>query len=245
MIVDNSILLPYLAKIERRRSLSEEARAAFLALPVQTHRYDVYRDIVKEGDRSTRCCLIIDGVASRYKTLKNGSRQINSFHFAGDMVDLHAGLLTVADNGIRTHTPTTVATMDCNDILDLAAKYPEWARAFWFDTLVDSSIFREWTVNVGRRTAVARVAHLLLEFSARLETIGQSDGKTFHLPVTQTDLADAVGLSAVHTNRSIQQLRQSGFIRTHGRNVFIEDYPAMVAEASFDPAYLHPEGPRR
>lgn len=245
MSVDASILLPYLAKIERRRSLSDRARKAFLALPLQMHSYDLYRDIMKEGDRPTRCCLIIDGVVSRYKVLKNGSRQINSFHFAADMVDLHASLLTVADSGIRTHTPTTLVTIDCENILDLAAEYPEWARAFWFDTLIDSSIFREWTVNIGRRTAAARVAHLLLEIAARLEQIGQSDGRSFFLPITQSDLADAVGLSAVHTNRSFQRLRQSGAIRTHGRNIVIEDYPALASEASFDPVYLHPEGPRR
>lgn len=245
MSVDGALLLPYLSKIESRRALSDRARKAFLALPLQQQSYEIYRDILKEGDRPTRCCLIVEGVVSRYKVLKNGSRQINSFHFAGDMVDLHAGLLTIADSSIRTHTPTTIITIDCESILDLAAKYPEWARAFWFDTLVDSSIFREWTLNIGRRTAAARVAHLLLEIAARLEQIGQSDGRTFFLPITQSDLADAVGLSAVHTNRSFQQLRQSGAIRTNGRNVVIEDYPAMAFEASFDPVYLHPEGPRR
>ena len=161
------------------------------------------------------------------------------------MVDLNAGLLTVSDSGIRTHTPTTVVTIGCEDILDLASDYPEWGRAFWFDTLVDASIFREWTVNVGRRTAVARVAHLLLEFNARLEKIGLGDGRAFVLPITQADLADAVRLSAIHTDRSIQRLRRSGAIRTHGRNFVIEDYPALVEEASFGPAYLQPEGPRR
>ncbi len=162
MTVDLSVLLPYLSKVERRRSLSEAASAAFMALPLEQHSYEIYRDILKEGDRPTRACLILKDVASRYSTLKNGTRQINSFHLAGDMVDLNAGLLTVSDSGIRTHTPTTIVTIACEDILDLASDYPEWGRAFWFDTLVDASIFREWTVNVGRRTAVARVAHLLL-----------------------------------------------------------------------------------
>lgn len=245
MTVGRSVLLPYLSKVERRRSLSEAASAAFMALPLEQHSYEIYRDILKEGDRPTRACLILTGVASRYSTLKNGTRQINSFHLAGDMVDLNAGLLTVSDSGIRTHTPTTVVTIGCEDILDLASDYPEWGRAFWFDTLVDASIFREWTVNVGRRTAVARVAHLLLEFNARLEKIGLGDGRAFVLPITQADLADAVGLSAIHTIRSIQRLRRSGAIRTHGRNFVIEDYPALVEEASFDPAYLQPEGPRR
>ncbi|MDZ4306925.1 Crp/Fnr family transcriptional regulator [Allopontixanthobacter sp.] len=245
MSVNASSLLPYVEKIERRRPLSDEARAAFLALPVQLESYGTYQSILNEGERPDRCCLIVEGVVSRYKSLKNGRRQINSFHYAGDMVDLQAAILTVADTGIRTHTPTKAVRIDCEDILDLAEKYPEWARAFWFDTQVDASIFREWTLNVGQRTAVERVAHLLLEISARLESIGQSDGKEFVLPVTQADLADAVGLSAVHTNRSIQQLRHSGALRTHGRKVVIENYPALAKVASFDRTYLHPEGPRR
>ncbi|MGB3379637.1 Crp/Fnr family transcriptional regulator [Allopontixanthobacter sediminis] len=136
-------------------------------------------------------------------------------------------------------------TIACDDILDLAAKYPEWGRAFWFDTLVEASIFREWTVCLGRRNAVARVAHLLLEFSVRFEMTGNGDGKSFILPITQADIADAVGLSAVHTNRSIQHLRQSGEISTDGRTVTIEDYAALEKVALFDPAYLHLGGPRR
>lgn len=245
MSVDNSVLLPYLAKVDRNGSLSDAAREAFLALPLEHHTHGINRDIIKQGDCPTRSCLIVEGVVSRHKTLRNGKRQISSFHFPGDMVDLHASLLTVADSGIRTHTPTTIVTIACKDILGLAAEYPEWGRAFWFDTLVDASVFREWTLNLGQRTAVARVAHLLLEISVRLERIGQSDGRSFVLPVTQADLADAVGLSAVHTNRSIQQLRQSGTIRTQGREVMIEDYQSLVSQALLDPSYLHPEGPRQ
>lgn len=245
MSVDNSVLFPYLTRIEQTRSLSAAAREAFLALPLEQHIYGTYQDFIKEGERPTRSCLIVEGVVSRYKTLRNGRRQISSFHFPGEMVDLHATLLTVADSGMRTHTPTTIVTINCEDILDLAAQYSEWGRAFWFDTLVDASVFREWTLNLGQRTAAARVAHLLLEINARLERIGQSDGRRFVLPITQLDLADAVGLSAVHTNRSIQQLRQSGTIRTQGREVVIEDYASLVAQAGFDPSYLHPEGPRR
>lgn len=234
----------FLKRIEGRRPLSQEARDAFLALEARTDRFDTYRDIVSEGARTTRCCLIAEGCASRYKTLPNGGRQINSFHFPGDMVDLQSGLMVVADHGIRTHSPTTILWYECNDILRLAADFPEWSRALWFDTLVEAAIFREWTVNVGRRSAAERTAHLLLEIAWRLEEIGESDGRTFKMPVTQVDLSDAVGLSPVHTNRTLQKLRESGMIRTYGKTIVIENREAMVRQAAFDDRYLHPEGPR-
>ena len=234
----------YLDKIETRRGLAPIARQMFLALPYQIEEFDIYRDIVSEGGRTDRCCLMITGCVSRYKTLVSGGRQINSFHFAGDMVDLQSSLVVIADHGIRTHSPCTVARIECRHIIELAAEFPEWSRAFWFDTLVDAAIFREWTLNVGRRSAVERVAHLLLEIVHRLVSIGQSDGTKFYMPVTQADLSDAVGLSPVHTNRSLQHLRETGLIRTHGRNFVIEDGKGLWKLAGFDPAYLHPEGPR-
>ncbi len=237
-------LQKYLDKIEERGPLSQSARDAFLALPAHYEEYDIYRQIIEEDEPTRRCCLIVSGCVSRFKTLPNGDRQINSFHFDGDMVDLQSALLLISDHGIRTHSHTATLRIDCNEILRLSMNYPELAHAFWFDTLVDASIFREWMLNVGRRAAVGRVAHLLLEIAYKLKRIGRSDGSRFIMPITQNDLADAVGLSAVHTNRSLQQLRQEGIISSIGRTFVIEDAQAMKRIATFDPAYLHPEGPR-
>lgn len=236
-------MLLYVRKLERGIPLSEEAKVAFMALKTKVFYHETYRDIVSEGEHTKRCCLLSSGFVSRYKTLANGGRQINSFHIPGDMIDLPASLIRVSDHGIRTHTASDVVTFDSDEILELAERYPEWGRAFWFDTLVDSAIFREWTLNIGRRTATARVAHLMLELAWRMAAIGMSDGRTFVLPVTQTDLADAVGLSPVHTNRTLQSLREAGMIRTFSRTVIIEDRERMVQESEFDDAYLHPQGP--
>lgn len=241
---NTNALRRYLAKVEARRALPTAAADAFLALPSQTVDYEIYRDIVKEDEHIHQCCLMVSGCVSRYKTLPSGERQINSFHFDGDMIDLQSALMMVSDHGIRTHSPTTVLRIDCGKILQLAAEYPEWARAFWFDTLVDAAIFREWMLNVGRRVAVARVAHLMLELAYRLSAIGRSDGTRFLLPITQNDLADAVGLSAVHTNRSLQQLREMGMISSIGRTFVIENEAGLKSIASFDPTYLSPKGPR-
>jgi CRP-like cAMP-binding protein len=234
----------YLGKLERRAPLSVAGREAILALPARRKAYSTYQDIVSEGSRPTRCCLVESGLVSRYKTLRNGSRQILSFHIPGDMIDLSAALVVVADHGIRTHSPTIIITVDQRDVLQVAADFPEVGRAFWFDTLVDAAIFREWTVNVGRRNARERTAHLLLEFAYRFKAANMTSGDSFELPVSQADLADALGITSVHLNRTLQWLRRERYIRTHSKTISIENWEEMVQLAGFTSAYLHPEGPR-
>ena len=234
----------YLAKLERRTPLSPAARAAFVALQCREREFPTYRDIVREGERTTHSCIVKSGLVSRYKTLRSGARQIVSFHIAGDMIDLQSLLVVIADHGIRTHVPTVICEYAHADLFRLATEFPELARAFWFDTLIDASIFREWTLNVGRRTSRERVAHLLLEMVFRMKAAGLSDGETMVLPISQADLADAVGISPVHINRSLQSLRAEGLIRTYGKTVVIEKWDEMAEMSDFTPIYMHPEGPR-
>ena len=241
---ESSALAVYLARVDRGSTLPAEARAAFLSLATQRKRFESYREIVRERDRPISCCVVETGLVSRYKTLRNGARQILSFHLPGDMIDLQSALVVIADHGIRTHVPTTVITITHDDILRVAAEHPSLGRALWFDTLVDAAVFREWTVNVGRRNARERTAHLLLEFEARLRVIGCVHDDSFELPISQADLADALGVTAVHLNRTMQALRRERMIRTVSQTVTIENRPAMEALAGFDATYLHPEGPR-
>jgi CRP-like cAMP-binding protein len=183
----------YLAKLESRKPFSPEARAAFEALPGHLRTYEANRDIVAEGERPHVSCFVDSGLVSRYKSLPDGGRQIVAIHIAGDMVDLQSALLIVADHAIRTHTRTNIVQFAHADLLRVAGEYPEIARAFWFDTLVDASIFREWTVNLGRRSARERTAHLLLELAWKLHAAGLMNGDSFELPISQIDLADALG----------------------------------------------------
>jgi CRP-like cAMP-binding protein len=199
---------------------------------------------VREGERTDRRCLILSGLVSRYKTLRSGGTQIVSFHIPGDMVDLQSCLMMIADHGIRCHTQVEVVTFAHSDILNLVEGYPDLGRAFWFDTLVDAAIFRESTLKVGRRSCLERIAHLIMELGCRLKAIGQSDGHQFVLPVTQADIADAMGMSPVHVNRSLQTLRAKKLIQAQGRVMTILDDKALSALAGFDPLYMHPEGPR-
>jgi CRP-like cAMP-binding protein len=131
------------------------------------------------------------------------------------------------------------------DVLIAAAEFPDLGRALWFDTLVDASIFREWVLNVGRRNARDRTAHLLLELAYRLRLIEMVRENSFDLPISQADLADAVGISPVHLNRSLQTLRADGMIRTVGRRMTIERWDDMAEMSDFTSVYMHPEGPRQ
>jgi CRP-like cAMP-binding protein len=235
----------FIAKLERRAKLSVRARDALLAVPRQRKTLAAYRDLIREGDPTHACSYIQSGLVSRYKTLSNGSRQILSFHIPGDMVDLQSALITVADHGIRTHVTTNVLLLANRELLEATAEFPELARALWFDTLVDASIFREWTLNVGRRNARDRTAHLLLEMAYRLGQIDMVRDRTFDLPISQADLADAVGISPVHLNRSLQTLRADGMISNVGRRMTIERWQDMAEMSDFRPVYMHPEGPRQ
>jgi CRP-like cAMP-binding protein len=235
----------YVTKLERRGGISADARKAILALPARRRTYTTYQDIVREGDEPGHCCFVETGVVSRHKTLRNGARQIVSFHIPGDMVDLSSALRVVADHGIRTHVPTTIIAVEHGDILRLAADFPELGRAFWFDTLVDAAIFREWTVNVGRRNARERTAHLLMEFAYRFKAADLMVDDSFELPISQNDLSDALGISPVHLNRMMQSLRREGYIRTLSKTIWIQRWQELVDLAGFTSAYLHPEGPRK
>ncbi|HEY5711206.1 MAG TPA: Crp/Fnr family transcriptional regulator [Allosphingosinicella sp.] len=245
MSTSETPMAKYLAKIEKRGPLPAAARKALLAVPTISRSLRPYQDLVREGDRPERCCFVETGLVSRYKALRNGARQILSFHIPGDMVDLQSALVVVADHGIRAHVATTVVTIAHSDVLALAAEYPSLAHAFWFDTLIDAAVFREWTVNVGRRNSRERTAHLLLELATRFEGAGMMVDNSFHLPVSQNDISDALGITPVHLNRTLQWMRGQRYIRTHSRDVMIENWPEMIALGGFDPAYLHPEGPRQ
>ncbi|MEJ7935600.1 Crp/Fnr family transcriptional regulator [Sphingobium sp. AN558] len=233
-----------LAKLERRAPLQPAARKAFMKLDTRRRSFAVQKDIVREGDTSSTCLFLESGVVSGSKMLPSGGRQIVVFHVAGDLLGLASALLIVADHSLRAHVSTVVLAVAHADILRLAEDFPEIGRAFWFETLVDASIFREWNLNLGRRGARERLAHLIMEIGYKLEAAGIDQKADYAFPITQIDLADALGLTPVHVNRCIQWLRSSGYIENAGRRMVIPDWGALADFASFRPLYMHPEGPR-
>jgi len=232
-----------LAALARRWSrhveLAPKDRDALLALPFTRKIFSKDAYIVREGQQATECCLLLRGFAFRQKLLSNGSRQIISIHIATEFVDLQNGLLRIADHSVQSLDRCEVAAIPRTDILELAARYPNLRTAMWIDTLIDASIFREWVVNVGRRDARTRIAHLLCELALRLERIGASHDDMIDLPITQEQLADCTGLTAVHTNRTLQTLRRAGLIQFANGVLRVLDWDGLRELGEFDELYLH------
>ncbi len=196
-------------------------------------------DFVREGSRPTNSTLLVEGFAARYKIVENGSRQITALHTPGDFVDLHSLLLKTMDHGVLAITPCKVALAPHAALRDLSATHPHLSRLLWLMTLIDGAIHREWLVFMGRTPAVAHAAHLLCEIYAQLDVVGLAPERRFDFPITQSDLGDVLGLSSVHVNRVLQELRAKGLIRWENHEVTILDWDSLKAQGQFDPTYLH------
>jgi CRP-like cAMP-binding protein len=233
-----------ITKLESDSTLGEEERAALLRLPVHIRQHKAGEDIVRERDVSGQCCLLVAGWLYRYKSVGSGKRQILSFHVAGEMPDLQSLHLRVMDHTLAALSAATVAMIAHTELRHLTERHPRVASLLWRETLIDAAIFREWMTNLGRREALAHAAHLACEMYVRLEAVGLAREHRFHFPVTQENLADALGNTGVHVNRTLQSLRASGLLVWQNREVAIPDWNKLVEVAGFDPTYLHMKTPR-
>jgi CRP-like cAMP-binding protein len=235
----NDTLLPMLRKLQLWVDLGGDDEQAILALPL-IHRSLKANDLlVREGDRPRHSCLLVSGYAYRHKIAGNGGRQIFSLHMKGDVVDLHNSILRRADHNVQALTDVEVALIPVEAIRKIAAERPTVGQAMWYETLVDAAIFREWTLNVGRRNARARTAHMLCEFALRLKVAGLGDATHYELPMTQDQLGDALALTSVHVNRTLKALADEGLIERTRRAVYIADFERLAAVGDFDSSYLH------
>src|SRR5918995_2307575 len=182
-------ITPLIRKLESIFTLDESERAALLNLPLQIATLRADQDIVREGDRPTRSCALLEGFACTSKMTAEGKRQITAFHIPGDIPDLQSLHLEVLDTSLATLTPCKVGFVQHEALHDLCERCPRIASALWRQTLIDASVFREWTVNVGRREAYARIAHILCELMARLEVVGLTKDHTCEIPITENELA--------------------------------------------------------
>jgi CRP-like cAMP-binding protein len=199
------------------------------------------QDIVRAGDRPSRCCLLLSGFACTYKITGQGKRQIHGFYIAGDIADLQSLHLSILDNSVATLTSCGVGFVAHEALHDICDRFPRIAAAFWRETLIDAAIFREWVTNVGRRGASERLAHIFCELTMRLRAVGLADERSCELPITQAEYADAAGLSTVHVNRVLQALRADGIIELNGDRLIIPDWDKLKKAGDFDPTYLHLE----
>lgn len=226
-------------RLETVADLTTEDRAQLNHLCRNVGRINAKRDVISQGDRPEHVHLILKGWAARYTLVPDGSRQITAFLIPGDFCDLHVTVLGHMDHGIVALSPCTVAYIDTKELDRLTADNSRLTRAMLWSTLVDEAVLRQWVVNVGRRDAYARVAHILCEMHARMKMIGMVEDDHLALPVTQYELADATGLTSVHINRVLQRLRQENLIEIGGGMLNVLRISALQEAAGFDPNYLH------
>ncbi|MBW8784539.1 MAG: Crp/Fnr family transcriptional regulator [Novosphingobium sp.] len=196
-------------------------------------------DIVRQGDPPGGVRLMQAGWACRYRMLADGRRQILSFFLPGDLCDLNNFVLRRMDHSVMALTPVRYTMLGAEDFDSLTTRRPRLMHALWWDNLVAMAIQREWTVNLGQRSAVERLAHLLCELYVRLHVIGLANGGAFDLPITQVELADTVGLSPVHVSRTLKDLRERNLVQLHRGKLEIFDFQALSSVALFRPDYLH------
>jgi CRP-like cAMP-binding protein len=230
-----------ICKLESIYALANEERQALENLPMQVTALKANQDIVREGDSPSRSCLILSGFACTYKITGEGKRQIVSFNLPGDIPDLQSLHLKVLDNSTGTISPCRAGFIPHEALRDLCARHPRIAAALWRGTLVDAAIFREWVTNVGRRAAYNRMAHVLCELLVRLRVVGLAQDHACDLPITQGEFADALGITPVHVNRVLKELRADGLIEMRGERLNIPDWKKLKQAGDFDPTYLHLE----
>ena len=225
-------------RLTSRSILNEQERAAVLGLsglivPVAAH-----IDFVRLGQIVEHSCLVVDGLVGRFGQKKDGIRQITCLYIPGDMADLPSVVSPTSAWGLVALAKTTIIKLPHAQLHRIAGAFPKIAESFWRDCVADGSIFSEWVVNVGRRDATARLAHLLCEMAIRCEVAGQGSRHAFALPIIQNDLGDATGLTGVHVNRTLRDLRMDGVVTVRGGKVVIHDWDKLVSIGGFTSNFL-------
>lgn len=226
-------------KLRARDTISAEEEQVLRDAITEVREVRAGKVLVRHGAPIHESTLLVEGIICRYKDLSTGERQIQELHVPGDFADLHGFLLKRLDHNIASVSRAVIAIAPHDNLRRITEDHPHLARMLWFSTMLDASIQRETILSVGRRTALARIAHLICELCTRLQVIGLSDGGRFPLPITQVDLADASGLTSVHVNRMLKQLRDQEMMTFRNGIVDIHDWDRLARAAEFDPAYLH------
>lgn len=226
-------------KLQHLVELSPDDRQLLSGRLTRLERFPSHADVIQEGNEPRHLNIVIEGWACRYKQLEDGRRQILALFVPGDMCDPCVFLLDQMSHALATLTPATIARVPEKDVLELMRLSPAVNKALWLEMLVSTEVQREWTVSLGRRTAIERMAHLFCELLVRLRAVGLAGPGECDMPITQADLGDALGLSSVHVNRTLQELRAMRLIELRGRRLVVRDEAALQALGLFNPNYLH------
>ena len=229
----------FIAKLDGFSRLAPGEIKALAAATASPRQYTAKHDLIREGDRPGPVFVVLDGWACRYKILPNGSRQILAYLMPGDSCDLHIGLLAEMDHSIQTITPALVATIERVQMDKIMEAHRGVAKAMYLGQLIDEGTMRAWITSMGRRASIERVAHLMCELYLRARNIGLTLETRFALPLSQNMLADSLGMTPVHLNRVIKELRKSGAMTLQRGSLIIEDPVKLIGIAGFDENYLH------
>lgn len=236
---------PFLDRLTARSILSDEEKQAILNLPAHPVQVRAKQDFVHINEVTSYSCLVVSGLVARIGQTAAGARQITALHIPGDMPDLSSTVRPVGVGGLTALCDSTILRVPHAAIRELMARYPAIAEAFWRDTMLDSAILVQWVINVGRRDARTRLAHILCEMSIRYGPDRQVLAE-YDFPITQEQLGDAAALTSVHVNRSLKSLREDGSVTIRGGRVRIADWERLARIGDFEPSYLVADtGPER
>ena len=231
----------HLAKLRKRDDISADEEQAIRALVAETQEVPADQVFIRQDKPLEVSTLLLEGIVCRYKDLKDGRRQIAQLHVAGDFVDLHSFTLKRLDHNLLSLTNCRIALIPHERLRDLTERFPHLTRVYWLMSNIDAAMSREWELSLGRRDAAAKVAHLFCEMYIRLGVVGLCEGNTCPFPLIQTEIAECVGLTPVHVNRTLQEMRRQGLVELKSKRLVIPDFQRLKDVAEFNPNYLYLE----
>lgn len=238
MSSNHHALSRFLDRLLRHSTLSRDEQEAILDLPSHASQVQARYDIVSPGELVDQACLIVKGLVGRFDQMTDGRRQTTALHIPGDMCDLHSVVQPRPSWSITALTTTTVLHVPHRNLRDLVHAHPGIGLAFWRDTAADAAILSKWLGNFGRKDAQSRVAHLFCEMAVRMEAANLGTRTSYQLPMTQEQLSDATGMTAVHVNRTLQMLRATGTLSFAHGLVEVFDWDGLKRLADFTEDYL-------
>ena len=229
----------HLKKLKRRTELSSEEERAVHEAIAEIREVPADQVIVRSGEELNSSTVLLDGWMARSKDLAGGERQVTELHVAGDFADLHGFTLKRLDHDVVTLSNCIVGVVPHERLQRITEKFPRLARIYWFTTNIDAAITRELALSLGQRSAMSRMAHLFCELYARLDAVERARPDGYEFPLTQRELAECLGLTVVHANRTIQELRRRGLVELESRQLTILNRAGLEGLAEFDPYYLY------
>lgn len=235
---------PLARKLTAFVALSQADLTVLSDLHRRRRSFPARRDMIYQGQKDQAAYVLAEGWVCSYKLMPNGARQIVDFQIPGDFLGLRSLLFRTSDHNAEPITRVEASEVIAADLLDALGRTPTLATAILWAASRDEAMVVEHLVGLGRRNAAERTAHLFLELSSRLRLVGIGDNTGFDCPLSQYMLADALGLSAVHVNRVLRELREAGLMTFQRGRIVFDDFDGLVSFASFDRSYLDHDGPR-